>query len=408
MGKDVREEEIIRQRRSAYLRTTSYLMTGIGLAFGVLLTSVAGWQLGLILFAFGVLCPLAPLLMKEGRSIEPAAHFFMFLFIASMSAVAWRTGGLDSPAIYALVVGSPMSVLILSARGSIFWVVIAVAQLALFGILQFQGFEMEQLLSEAANQNMTALSVVAIVLVFHLLLLQYQGAFAEQAKAVSLSEARIAEARIEAVAAHEDFDSAALVASGDDGDLLARMRHESEIGLAALDQASEQIEGMFAAMTEIEPRVGELKIRSEQISEHLETIERVSTKLDLMAVNAALEAARAGLHGVTFGPIAQDMRRLAESATVEINAIRSGINGVSTESEAVREVAIRSVQSASQSKEQIAHLHKTFHGVLEIFEQTTKAAGRAQRLGRKQLDSILHLLDADSERSSDARRSSSD
>jgi len=142
--------------------------------------------------------------------------------------------------------------------------------------------------------------------------------------------------------------------------------------------------------------VGELKIRSEQISGHLETIERVSTKLDLMAVNAALEAARAGLHGVTFGPIAQDMRRLAESATVEINAIRTGIQGVSTESEAVRQVASRSVNSASQSREQIAHLHRTFHGVLEIFEQTTEAAGRAQRLGRKQLDSILHLLDADS------------
>ena len=371
-------------------------MTGVGLAFGVLLTWVAGWQLGMILFAFGVLCALVPMLMQEGRSIEPAAHLFMFLFVASMSAVAWRTGGLDSPAIYALAVGSPMSVLILRVRGSIFWVAVAVAQLAIFGILRFQGVELEQLLSVAANENITALSVVAIVLVLHLLLLQYQGAFAEQAKAVSSSEARIAEARGEAVAAHEDFDSAALVASGDEGDLLARMRNESEVGLAALEEAREQVEGLFTAMAEIEPMVGELKIRSEQISGHLETIERVSTKLDLMAVNAALEAARAGLHGVTFGPIAQDMRRLAESATVEINAIRTGIQGVSTESEAVRQVASRSVNSASQSREQIAHLHRTFHGVLEIFEQTTEAAGRAQRLGRKQLDSILHLLDADS------------
>jgi methyl-accepting chemotaxis protein len=112
----------------------------------------------------------------------------------------------------------------------------------------------------------------------------------------------------------------------------------------AARKGSKTVEETLAGMREIKSRVGlsaekvqEMGKRSDQIGAIVETIEDIASQTNLLALNAAIEAARAGEHGKGFAVVADEVRKLAErasGATKEIGGLIRGIQ--STVGEAVR------------------------------------------------------------------------
>jgi len=149
-----------------------------------------------------------------------------------------------------------------------------------------------------------------------------------------------------------------------------------------VSQNAEAMESLGEELDSMASVVSQLSERSQEIRTVLDVIYSVTEQTNLLALNAAIEAARAGEHGRGFAVVADEVRALAQRSNQSAEEIRTIIDGLIGETEQavnnMHQARERSDQSQERAKQSSASLHAIEQSVSRIHEQVTQIATAAE------------------------------
>ncbi|HLT03770.1 MAG TPA: methyl-accepting chemotaxis protein [Pseudomonas sp.] len=156
----------------------------------------------------------------------------------------------------------------------------------------------------------------------------------------------------------------------------------SQSGRAVIDRTTRDFEALMEDLTGAMDRMQSLSTNSEQIGQVLEVIRGIAEQTNLLALNAAIEAARAGEAGRGFAVVADEVRGLAQRTQESVGEIQTVIETLQTDTRGLASSMQESFEQAQENVLQVAEavsaLGRIGEAVGVIHDMTLQIASAAE------------------------------
>ncbi|MDY0042174.1 MAG: methyl-accepting chemotaxis protein [Desulforhabdus sp.] len=172
----------------------------------------------------------------------------------------------------------------------------------------------------------------------------------------------------------------------------------AEAGRANLTKMEIAMDQLIEATGSFGDRLGLIDQRADKISEVITTINKISEQINLLALNASIEAAKAGEYGRGFSVVSREIRRLADQADAAtqrieqmVKQMQSSVSSGVMEMEKFAHEVKKGVQLAAGVGAQLAEIIDRVRTVVPEFEVVADGM-HAHSEGAQQISEAMHQL----------------
>lgn len=153
-------------------------------------------------------------------------------------------------------------------------------------------------------------------------------------------------------------------------------------GVAQIEAAISGIQAQVKKTELDSKQIGELKVQSEKIGTIVETIEDIAQQTNLLALNAAIEAARAGEAGKGFAVVADEVRALASRSSASTQEITKMVEQVQHYADSANDSMIESVKNMNELADKSSGVQTILQSIIDnvsnVNSQITQIATAAE------------------------------
>ena len=146
----------------------------------------------------------------------------------------------------------------------------------------------------------------------------------------------------------------------------------TEQGRDDMNKITQSMSSIRQSINELEIMVEQVGTSAEEINKFVGIIGEIASQTNLLSLNAAIEAARAGDAGKGFAVVASEIRQLADTSTEAVDQISGITNGIN---KLVEDTAIKtknSVESINESTDMVVAASETFNNIFRYIKETSE------------------------------------
>lgn len=268
-----------------------------------------------------------------------------------------------------------------------------------------------------SNFSLTSIGIVAIIIVLLIIIgtmrmitritsdikdgISVLGSSAAEIQStvaeISTGAAETASSISETTTTVEEIRQTSMVAGKKAKTLMENSEKASEIGERGLETSRRMVEAMDQIdkqMKNIHNTITKLSEQNRSIGEITSTVSDIADQSNLLAVNAAIEAAKAGEHGRGFSVVAQEIRSLSEQSKKSTAQVKDILNEIQKSVLHAVDVITLGSKTVEEGNKTVAEDREVVETLIESVNEATEAAVQISSSSHQQMAGMDQIVPA--------------